>query len=182
MGVLSRPEAGGLRRGLGSVAGMEKPYPRLEFFVEPFTEGRPGHHVAAAIKEVEARGLDVHVGPFGSVARGELEALIDVASPLLRSALSAGADRISIHITTGSRAQVGIEPNSLHDALARMIAAVERELGAPLAALSREAKQAAVRMLDARGAFLLRKAIEDTADAMGVSRITIYNYLNAEKD
>ncbi len=70
----------------------------------------------------------------------------------------------------------------MHDALTRMIGDVELELGAPLVALSREGKQAAVRLLDARGAFLLRKAVEDVADAMGVSRITIYNYLNAEKD
>ena len=34
-------------------------------------------------------------------------------------------------------------------------------------------------MLDERGAFQLRKAIEDVAAMMGVSRITIYNYLNA---
>jgi predicted transcriptional regulator YheO len=48
-----------------------------------------------------------------------------------------------------------------------------------LTELSREKKQAAIRILDERGAFLLRKSIEDVADAMGVSRITIYNYLNA---
>ncbi len=161
---------------------MDGPDPRLEFFVEPFAEGSPGRHVTAAIEEVAARGLEIHVGPFGSVAHGELEALIDAASPILRSALSAGADRISLHITTGSRPHSGIGPTSLHDALSRMIADVERELGAPLAGLSREDKQAAVRMLDTRGAFLLRKAVEDIADAMGVSRITIYNYLNAEKD
>ncbi len=161
---------------------MEEPDPRLEFFVEPFTEGRPGHHVTAAIEEVAARGLDVRVGPFGSVAHGELEALIDVAGPLLRSALSAGADRISLHITTGSGSHTATGPTTLHDALTRMIGDVELELGAPLVALSREGKQAAVRLLDARGAFLLRKAVEDVADAMGVSRITIYNYLNAEKD
>ena len=63
-----------------------------------------------------------------------------------------------------------------------MIAGVEGELGAQLAELSREGKQAAVRLLDARGAFLLRRAVDDVADAMGVSRITIYNYLNADKD
>ena len=34
-------------------------------------------------------------------------------------------------------------------------------------------------MLEERGAFQIRKSIEDTADAMGVSRITVYNYLNA---
>jgi predicted transcriptional regulator YheO len=53
-------------------------------------------------------------------------------------------------------------------------------LGARLAALSREDKQRAVRLLDERGAFQLRKAVEDVADALGVSRFTVYNYLNAE--
>ena len=37
----------------------------------------------------------------------------------------------------------------------------------------------AVRMLDEQGAFTLRRAVEDVADAMNVSRITIYNYLKA---
>ena len=44
---------------------------------------------------------------------------------------------------------------------------------------SREEKQRAVRLLDERGAFTLRRAVEQVADAMGVSRITVYNYLNA---
>lgn len=67
----------------------------------------------------------------------------------------------------------------LHGALDRLIDTVEAELGAPLPRLSREDKQKAVRLLDERGAFILRRAVEDVADAMGVSRITVYNYLNA---
>ncbi len=67
----------------------------------------------------------------------------------------------------------------LHGALDRLIDTVEAELGNTLPSLSREGKQRAVRMLDERGAFILRRAVEDVADAMGVSRITIYNYLNA---
>ena len=67
----------------------------------------------------------------------------------------------------------------LHGALDRLIQMVERELGASLADLSREDKQRAVRLLDERGAFTLRKSVEDVADAMGVSRFTVYNYLNA---
>jgi len=67
----------------------------------------------------------------------------------------------------------------LHGALDRLIDTVEAELGGPLPSLSREDKQRAVRLLDERGAFILRRAVEDVADAMGVSRITIYNYLNA---
>ncbi len=72
-----------------------------------------------------------------------------------------------------------VRPAPLHGALDRLIEAVEREMGAPLPTLSREDKQKAIRLLDERGAFILRRAVEDVADAMGVSRITVYNYLNA---
>ena len=67
----------------------------------------------------------------------------------------------------------------LHGALDRLIDAVEAELGDRLPQLGREEKQRAVRLLDERGAFTLRRAVEQVADAMGVSRITVYNYLNA---
>ena len=76
----------------------------------------------------------------------------------------------------------GLRLPGVHGTLERMIAAVEAELGASLTDLSREDKQRAVRMLEERGAFRLRKAVENVADAMGVSRFTIYNYLNAAED
>jgi len=65
--------------------------------------------------------------------------------------------------------------------LPRLVAGVEEQLGSPLATLDRADKQRAVRLLDERGAFRLRKSIEDVGEAMGVSRITIYNYLSAQK-
>lgn len=66
--------------------------------------------------------------------------------------------------------------------LERLVATVEEQLGSPLAELDRTNKQRAVAMLDQRGAFRLRKSIEDVGEAMGVSRITIYNYLSSAKD
>ncbi|HUO45600.1 MAG TPA: helix-turn-helix domain-containing protein [Acidimicrobiia bacterium] len=149
---------------------------RLEFFVEPFTEGRPGPHVAAAIDAIQAQGLQVEVGPFNSLVEGDPGALIAAAEVMLRGALLAGAGRITLQLSIGDQPA---KTPTLHDALARMIAQVEVALGAPLPDLPREQKQAAVRILDERGAFLLRRSIEEVADAMGVSRITIYNYLNA---
>ncbi|MGI9585785.1 MAG: helix-turn-helix domain-containing protein [Acidimicrobiia bacterium] len=68
---------------------------------------------------------------------------------------------------------------SLADALGILVGRIEDELGASLQDLDRSEKQTAIRLLDARGAFQLRKSIEDVADLMEVSRITIYNYLNA---
>lgn len=74
---------------------------------------------------------------------------------------------------------IGVRPPALHGALDRLIEGVESELGCRLAQMNREQKQRAIRLLDERGAFILRRAVEDVADAMAVSRITVYNYLNA---
>jgi hypothetical protein len=73
----------------------------------------------------------------------------------------------------------GVRLDSLSGALDRMVARIEQDLGGPLAELGRVEKQTAVRMLDEGGAFHLRRAIDSIADLMAVSRITIYNYLNA---
>ena len=65
----------------------------------------------------------------------------------------------------------------LSDGLARVIGEVERELGGPLATLPRRGKQRAVRLLEERGAFEMRRSAETVAEALGVTRFTVYNYL-----
>jgi HTH domain len=66
----------------------------------------------------------------------------------------------------------------LHGAIDRLVEGVVAEIGADFTSLSREEKQRVVRLLDERGAFTMRRAVDQVADALGVSRITIYNYLN----
>ncbi len=58
------------------------------------------------------------------------------------------------------------------------LAAVERECGQPLSGLDRIEKQRVVKMLNERGAFQLRRSVERVAEELGVSRFTVYNYLN----
>jgi hypothetical protein len=69
----------------------------------------------------------------------------------------------------------------LTSALERMIEQIESELGGALPELPRADKQRAVRLLEERGAFTLRKSVEAVAKALGVSRFTVYNYLNREQ-
>jgi hypothetical protein len=61
-----------------------------------------------------------------------------------------------------------------------LIEAAERGMGKHVADMSRIEKQQVVRFLDDRGAFLIRRAVEDIADRLGVTRFTIYNYLDRE--
>lgn len=69
-------------------------------------------------------------------------------------------------------------PADLSDGLARLIAEVEKEIGGRLSGLPRAEKQRAVRLLEERGAFEMRKSAETVAEALGVTRFTVYNYLN----
>ncbi|MFI8859131.1 helix-turn-helix domain-containing protein [Streptomyces prasinus] len=77
---------------------------------------------------------------------------------------------------------VAVRLPRLAESLAHLLAALERRHGAPLADLDRRAKQEIVRSLEARGAFAVRHGVETVAGALGVSRFTVYNYLNREKD
>ncbi len=72
-----------------------------------------------------------------------------------------------------------VRNSELHGALERLIESVERDAGADLGSMDRSQKQVAVRTLDEQGAFLLRGAVDRIARAMGVSRVTLYSYLNA---
>ena len=61
----------------------------------------------------------------------------------------------------------------LHDALPTLIAEVEHDIGLPCAEMDRSQKQETVALLNERGAFTLRKSVEDVAEALGVSRFPV---------
>jgi uncharacterized protein YqgV (UPF0045/DUF77 family) len=71
----------------------------LEFTIEPFVEGRPGPHVVAAIEAVEALGLTVDFGPFGSSCDADAERMPDVVAAVARAAFGNGATHVSLHVT-----------------------------------------------------------------------------------
>ncbi|MFY0512294.1 helix-turn-helix domain-containing protein [Streptomyces anulatus] len=75
---------------------------------------------------------------------------------------------------------IAVRLPQLSDSLDHILAAMERRHGMPLADLDRKAKQSVVRTLEARGAFSVRHGVETVASALGVSRFTVYNYLNRE--
>ncbi|MCF3102476.1 helix-turn-helix domain-containing protein [Streptomyces roseoverticillatus] len=78
------------------------------------------------------------------------------------------------------REVVAVRLPRLSASLGHMLADLERRHGRPLAELDRRAKQSVVRELEERGAFSLRHGVETVAAALGVSRFTIYNYLNRD--
>lgn len=71
---------------------------RVEFLVEPFSEGDPGPHVRAAVVAIEQAGLAVELGPFGSSTEGDSAEVLSAIYRAVEAALEAGAVRIGLTI------------------------------------------------------------------------------------
>ncbi|MEV7180351.1 helix-turn-helix domain-containing protein [Kitasatospora sp. NPDC093679] len=79
-------------------------------------------------------------------------------------------------------AAVAVRLPHLSSALDRLLAEMVRQFdGRPLTELDRAEKQHVVALLEERGAFTVRHGVETVASALGVSRFTVYNYLNRQE-
>ncbi len=116
-----------------------------------------------------ARAMD------GDTFVAALRPLLEATGAEVVPAADAGPDDVAL---SANGTTVFVRVPHLDGALDRLVGIVEQELGAPLAELVREDKQRAVARLHDLGAFNLRKSVEDVATALGVSRFTVYNYLD----
>lgn len=150
-----------------------------EFTTEPFHgEGQVPAHATAALEAARAAGLDCEFGPLGTSVRGERQALLAALSGVVGAALEHGADRVTMQVRLEGSDPAAPAATGLEGLLAQVAA----ELGGDLRTLPRAGKQRAVRLLEERGAFEFRKSPEIVAEALGVTRFTVYNYLNRERE
>jgi hypothetical protein len=123
--------------------------------------------------------------PFGRVVAAEIQLPRSARRLLLSIDLAAvdAARRITELLATGwddSERPAGAFTHVDH-AMDELISLAEQSIGRSLGEMNRLEKQRVVRFLDERGAFALRKSVERVADALGVSRFTVYNYLDASR-
>ncbi|MFI5520614.1 helix-turn-helix domain-containing protein [Streptomyces platensis] len=90
------------------------------------------------------------------------------------------AEGDDVVLTWEGQDRVAVRLPHLSDSLDHILAELQRRHGVPLAELDRKTKQSVVRILESRGAFSVRHGVETVAGALGVSRFTVYNYLNRE--
>ena len=68
----------------------------IEFTIEPFTDGALGAHVTRAIEAVEALGVSVEIGPFGSTVVVDETRVGEVLAALTTAAYAHGATHVTI--------------------------------------------------------------------------------------
>ena len=150
-----------------------------EFTTEPFdVDGQPPAHATEAFEAAQRAGLESDFGPLGTSVRGEDDVLLPALSGVLQAAFEHGATQVTVQVRQDGVVKVSREAGGLSGLLAEVAA----ELGGSLSGLSRGEKQRAVLLLEAKGAFEYRKSAEIVAEALGVTRFTVYNYLNRARD
>lgn len=70
----------------------------VEFTIEPFVEGEPGAHVTSAIAAVEALGVSVDLGPFGSSFILPQAKVGEAVKALLDAAYANGATHVNVNV------------------------------------------------------------------------------------
>jgi hypothetical protein len=118
----------------------------------------------------------------------EVRAVVDAAiAPLLEriDAQKIPASRVrkgDVRIEHAGTVLFGVRLIDREDGgITTLLEELERELGGPLLELDVQQKRDAVRLLEKRGAFEYRRSVETIAEALGVTRFTVYNYLNRLK-
>lgn len=74
------------------------------------------------------------------------------------------------------------EINKINDVLVDIVNAAVHKFGRPVIYLSKDEKVSIVKDLEAQGVFLIKGAVDYVANALQVSRYTIYNYLDGIRE
>lgn len=70
---------------------------KVEFTIEPFEDGDPPERVTRTVAALEALGLTVEIGPFGSSFVVDADRVADAMGAIASVAHSHGATRVAIH-------------------------------------------------------------------------------------
>lgn len=73
--------------------------------------------------------------------------------------------------------EFAIQPNSIHGMMDSFITEALSAIGTPPAKMNKEAKIKLIKYLDDRGVFMIQKSGQKVCDLLGISKFTLYNYL-----
>jgi hypothetical protein len=131
--------------------------------------------------------VEAHFGELGSARSSQTSIPIPRSSKSLcievdLDAVAAAGRVVSSLLPKGPETDAAAGAfTHVDQAIHELIQMAEAQLQLPISRMSRAQKQQVVRFLDERGAFNVRKSVETVADVLGVSRFTVYNYLDSSR-
>lgn len=157
----------------GHVTGREVGDPITDLGLEAISQGAattPMIYRSRTAAGRELRSCSVVLRNNGGRVIGALCINVDITDLLMAhhtlDALCTGPVHLQESYVTG--------PSELLDVLT---AEAVRAVGKPISFMQKEDKLRVVEFLEEKDAFRIKRAVEEIANALGVSRVTVYNYL-----
>ncbi len=113
---------------------------------------------------------DANGDPFAALCLNADLSIIEAAHAALGRLLQPG---------TGARLEPAGEPPEMDILMREIISGAVLQLGKPVNLMDKEEKIQAVQAMMQRGLFIVKGGVEHAAAALGVTRFTVYNYLEA---
>lgn len=122
------------------------------------------------------RSLDVMLrGPSG-LAVGLLAVKLDI-SGMVQAQHTLASITSLYRLGQGQRSFLDPAGDDIRSVIDAMVGAILAEMGKTPAMMTREEKMSVVKRLDERGAFLVKRSAEQVAQALDLSRYTVFSYL-----
>lgn len=129
-------------------------------------------HEGKILKSLAVTLRDEDGRPYGLLGLNhDVSEIVQAQHTLAHLATVGAAER------DGAPEAAEIFAGDIRDVLAGMVTRILGEMGKTPAAMSREEKMEVVKRLEERGAFLVKRSAEQIAEALDLSRYTIFAYL-----
>jgi predicted transcriptional regulator YheO len=110
---------------------------------------------------------------------GSLIALFSINYDI--SALTLAHKTISDFLSMNDEASDGTIVDNVSDLLENLIEESRKLIGKPVSAMTKDDKVEAIKYLDRKGAFLIKKSSDRVAEFFAISKYTLYNYLGGQE-
>lgn len=179
---ISNPQHSIIAIANGHVSNRTIGSPMSEYGLATLRKGEYGKHIINYKKKTKDGRILKSSSIFIKDEAGELIGILCINYDLSELAIAKNIINEFTQITDSIEC---IEPESennaednINDVLSNIVDKTLDAVGKPVAYISKEEKVNIVQMLDEKGVFLIKGAIDHVAKVLCVSRYTIYNYLD----
>lgn len=89
---------------------------------------------------------------------------------------------LDLLIQTEDKSKLEEIPNSAQELMEKLILKSEKLIGKPASIMSKDEKIKAIRFLNDSGVFLITKSGDKVSNHFGISKFTLYNYIDSKKE
>lgn len=114
--------------------------------------------------------------------QGKIIGILSINFNITELMMGEASLRALLHHTEEEKASVEVIPSNVQELLDALIDESCALIGKPVSIMNKDEKTRAIQYLDSKGAFLIKKSGDRVSEHFGISKYTLYNYLDSPRN